>query len=479
MKNLVKIPYLILFLFLFHSLSYSQSELKIRLDALLADSMFQSTIASINVYDLTAKNSLYQNQVKLLLKPASNMKVVTTAAGLCFLGPDYKFQTLLYHTGSITDSVCTGDLYLEGRGDPDFGLLDLDTLAGQIKRLGIKEIKGHVYADVSYMDSLFWGKGWMWDDDPSTDAPYLSPLNINSNTVTVNIAPGLPGNAPVVSTIPWSSYFTIKNNSYTIAGDSSTFKWDRDWLHRKNDIVLSGNLPVNAPLIASEINVYDPARYFLTLFKEKLETANILVLGSIDTARVPKDARLIYTFSRPYSEVIVNLNKTSDNLSAEMTLRAMAYKYFGKPATPENGIKLVDSLVTLSGLNYKNYRIVDGSGVSHYNLISTELLLNVLKYIYNSRPELFGILYNSFPIAGVDGSLKNRMINTEAFNNVHAKTGTLSGISSLSGYVTAKDKHMLAFSAIIQNYVGSYSRAVKMLDEIGRILAESGQGASE
>ncbi|MGE5441071.1 MAG: D-alanyl-D-alanine carboxypeptidase/D-alanyl-D-alanine-endopeptidase [Bacteroidota bacterium] len=479
MKNLVKFPYLIVFLFLFHSLSYSQSELKIRLDALLADSMFQSTVASVNVYDLTAKSPLYQNQIKLLLKPASNMKVITTAAGLCFLGPDYKFQTLMYHTGSITDSVCTGDLYLEGRGDPDFGLLDLDTLLQSVKLLGIKEVKGNIYADVSYMDSLFWGKGWMWDDDPSTDAPYLSPLNINSNTVTVSIAPGLPGNAPIVSTIPESGYFKIKNKSYTVAGDSSTFRWDRDWLNRKNDIVLSGNLPMKSPLIANEINVYDPARYFLTLFKEKLERAGIIVLGGIDTSRVPKDAKLIYIFSRPFSQVIVNLNKTSDNLSAEMTLRAMAYKYFGKPATPENGIKMVDSLITLSGLNYKDYRIVDGSGVSHYNLVSSELLLNVLKYIYNFRPELYGILYNSFPVAGVDGSLDYRMRNTEASNNLHAKTGTLSGISSLSGYVTAKNRHVLAFSAIIQNYVGSSSRAVKILDEIGRILAESGQGASE
>lgn len=479
MKNLIKFPYVILFLFLTSSLSFSQSELKIKLDSLLADSMFQSTAASVNVYDLTSKNSLYERQTKLLLKPASNMKVVTTAAGLCFLGPDYKFQTLLYHTGKITDSVCTGDLYLEGRGDPDFGLSDLDTLVREIKHLGIKEIKGNVYADVSYMDSLFWGKGWMWDDDPSTDAPYLSPLNINSNTVTVNIAPGLSGNGALVSTFPATSYFIIKNRSFTVLGDSSTFQWDRDWLHRKNDIIVSGSLPLTSPVISSEINVFDPARYFLTLFKERLETAHILVPGKIDTARVPKDAKLIYTFSRPYGEVIVNLNKTSDNLSAEMTLRAMAYKYFGKPATPENGIKMVDSLITLSGLKYKDYRIVDGSGVSHYNLISTELLLNVLKYIYTSRPELFGLLYNSFPIAGVDGSLKKRMINTEASNNVHAKTGTLSGVSSLSGYVTSSNKHMLAFSVIIQNYVGGSYRAVRVLDEIGRILAESGQEASQ
>lgn len=473
MKNTVKFPCLLLFLSLLSSLSYCQQpQLKIKLDQLLSDSMFQQTAASVDVYDLTAGDTLYENRNKLLLKPASNMKVLTTAAGLYFLGTDYNFQTRIYHTGDITDSVCTGNLYIEGHGDPDFSLLDLDSLVRIIKSAGIKEIRGNIYADVSYMDSLFWGKGWMWDDDPSTDAPYLSPLNINSNTVTVNIAPGLPGNPAVVSTIPQTSYFRVKNSSLTVLSDSSTFQWDRDWLHRKNDIILSGNLPFKAPLIAGEINVYDPARYFLTLFRERLETGNIIVLGIIDTSRVPSEAKFMYTFNRPYGEVIVNLNKTSDNLSAEMTLRAMAYKYYGKPAAPENGIKMIDSLITLAGLNYRNYRIVDGSGVSHYNLITTELLLNVLKYIYNSRPGLYNVLYYSFPIAGVDGSLKNRMKNSAAFNNVHAKTGTLSGVSSLSGYVTAANGHLLAFSAIIQNYVGSSKNAVRILDEIGRILAE-------
>ncbi|HEX2868352.1 MAG TPA: D-alanyl-D-alanine carboxypeptidase/D-alanyl-D-alanine-endopeptidase [Ignavibacteriales bacterium] len=481
MKKNTKFSFSILLFVLLSSVSYPQSGLKAKLDTLLSDSIFQATAASVNVYDLTAGKPLYQNKIKLLLKPASNMKIITTSAALCFLGPEYQFQTNLYYTGTITpDSIMTGDLYVEGKGDPDFGLADLDSLVKQIKLLGIKEIKGHVYGDVSYMDSIFWGKGWMWDDDPSTDAPYMSALNINSNTVTVNIKPGFPGTPAVVTTVPETPFFKIINRSLTISGDSSTFKWDRDWLHRTNNIVLSGNLPLKSSPITEDINVYDPARYFLTLLKERLEFSRVLVLGTVDTASVPTNAKLFYTFNRPYGEVIVNLNKTSDNLSAEMTLRAMAYRFFGKPATPENGIKMVDSLITLSGLNYKDYRIVDGSGVSHYNLVTTELLLDVLKYIYYSKPRLFGVLYNSFPNAGVDGSLGNRMKNTLAFNNLHAKTGSLSGVNSLSGYVTAQNKHMLAFSAIIQNYVGSASRAIKILDEIGRILSESGNAeASE
>jgi len=155
-----------------------------------------------------------------------------------------------------------------------------------------------------------------------------------------------------------------------------------------------------------------------------------------------------------------------------MTLLALAEKYFGKPANAKNGISVIEKMIELIGLSPSDYRIVDGSGVSHYNVVTTELLSTLLKYFYNKRPELYEILYNSFPIAGIDGTLENRMRNTLAENNVHAKTGTITGVSTLSGYVTTKIKHTLAFSIMIQNYVGSSSKAKEFQDQICKILAE-------
>ncbi len=155
-----------------------------------------------------------------------------------------------------------------------------------------------------------------------------------------------------------------------------------------------------------------------------------------------------------------------------MTLRALAYKYFGKPASAKNGIKMIDSLITIVGLNPSSYRIVDGSGVSRYNLITANLLVNVLKYFYIKKPQLYQVLYNSFPVAGVDGTLKRRMKNGLAYNNVHAKTGTLSGVSSLSGYLTAANNHKIIFSILIQNYTGHASKARSIQDKICEILSE-------
>ncbi len=215
----------------------------------------------------------------------------------------------------------------------------------------------------------------------------------------------------------------------------------------------------------------EPAKYFLTVFSEVLDSNNIKLIGNIGIEKLPEQIILLNSFSRKYSDIIDNLNKTSDNLSAEMTLLALAEKFYGKPANAKNGIKVIDKMIELVGLKPEEYRLVDGSGVSHYNVVTAELLSAILKYFYVERPELYTILYNSFPIAGVDGTLENRMRNTLAEKNVHAKTGTITGVSTLSGYVTSKKNHTLAFSIMIQNYVGSSTKAKEFQDQICKILA--------
>ncbi|MDP4172720.1 MAG: D-alanyl-D-alanine carboxypeptidase/D-alanyl-D-alanine-endopeptidase [Bacteroidota bacterium] len=469
MKNLLNL----LFITIFSLNLFAQNKIKDQISILLEDSLFKSSMAAIEVYDLSKKETLFEKNSELLLHPASNMKILTTSAGLYFLGPDYNFETALFHTGQIRRSTLKGSLYILGGGDPDFTTGDLDSLILSLKRQGIKKITGNIYADLSFTDSLFWGKGWMWDDDPSTDAPYLSALNINKNSVITIAEPGENGKKAKVKTIPESKFFKIINHSVTVSDKSlSSFDMQRNWISRRNAIVAKGNFYSGSEPEAIQMNVYNPAQYFLTLFTEKLRENKISFHGKLKISSVPTDTTRLYTFKRPYSNVIMGLNKNSDNLSAEMVLRALSVKYFGRPANADNGIKIVDSLITLSGLDYKSYRIVDGSGVSHYNLINAHLLLNVLRFIYQNRPELFNILYNSFPVAGVDGTLRERMKSGNAFSNVHAKTGTISGVSCLSGYAKSKSGHLLAFSLMFQNYAGSSSRAVKIQNDICQILSE-------
>ncbi len=449
--------------------AYPQS-LKSKLDEVLKDKFFESCLVSIQVEDLTTNKTLYKKNEKFLLRPASNMKIITSATGLLYLTPDYEFSTDLYYDGYVRNDTLYGNIYIVGGCDPDFVTQDLYLFVDAIKSLNISVINGNIYGDVSFKDSLYWGKGWMWDDDPSFDAPYLSALNINDNCVEVFVQQSEYLEKPTVTLIPGTNYLTV-NNVSSLEGDEK-FQIIRNWIEKKNEVVVKGKLPISNRYVRQFVNVLEPAKYFLTLFSEVLDSNNIKTLGNTVLQVLPLETNLLYSFKRKYSDIIENLNKTSDNLSAEMTLYALANEYYGKPATADSGVQLINLMMDSIGLESKDYRIVDGSGVSHYNSVSAEVLVNILKYFYDEKPELYEILNNSFPIAGIDGTLEFRMRNTVAENNVHAKTGTLTGVSCISGYLSTKNRHKLAFSIMMQNFVVSSSKAKEFQDEICRILCE-------
>jgi D-alanyl-D-alanine carboxypeptidase/D-alanyl-D-alanine-endopeptidase (penicillin-binding protein 4) len=474
----MKSKYLFFFLLII-TISYPQNTIKQlhrKIENLSKDKLFETSFAGIDIYNLSTKKILYQENNTRLFRPASNMKILTSAAGLKYLGQDYQFKTSLYYVGEIVDSILFGHVYVVGGCDPDFTSNDLEILILNLKNLGIKSITGNLYGDVSMKDSLFWGNGWMWDDDPSTDAPYLSALNINDNAVTIIAEYDKANDAMKIVSIPQTGYVNFEFKNDSIQNDRR-ITIDRDWINRKNKFVIEGNFSARnlgyRNTIIERLNIYNPALYFLTLFEEALSRNGIKFTGDLKIKSLDEHATQIYTFERSYDSVIVNLNKTSDNLSAEMTLLALADKYFGKPASAKNGLKMIDSLIVLCGLEPDEYRLVDGSGVSHYNLVSSELLLAILKHFYYEEPALFQVLYNSFPIAGVDGTLKNRMRNSKAENNVHAKTGTISGVSSLSGYVKNRKGNVIAFSIMVQNYYNNSNKARDFIDNICEILADS------
>ncbi|MFZ1281593.1 MAG: D-alanyl-D-alanine carboxypeptidase/D-alanyl-D-alanine-endopeptidase [Ignavibacteriaceae bacterium] len=438
---------------------YPQS-LKTKLDKVLKDKFFESCLVSIQVEDLTANKILFKKNEKMLLRPASNMKVITSTAGLLYLDPDYEFKTDLYYDGFVSNDTLYGNIFVVGGCDPDFVTQDISTFVDAIKSLNVSVINGNIIGDVSFKDSLYWGKGWMWDDDPSSDAPYLGALNINDNCVEVSY----DSKEKLFNTNPKTKFVDVKR----IENDVELFI-DRNWLERKNEILIVGKDDKKS--YTTKVNVLNPELYFLQVFSEVLDSNNVTILGRIESHKISENALYLTSESRKYSDVIINLNKESDNLSAEMTLLALAEKYYGKPATAKNGINVVEKMIEEIELNSEDYRLVDGSGVSHYNVVSAELIVKILKYVFNQKPELYEILYNSFPIAGVDGTLEYRMKNTSAEKNVHAKTGTLSGVSTLSGYLTTKNNHTIAFSILMQNYVGSSTKAKEFQDEICKILS--------
>ncbi len=339
-----------------------------RLDALVDDSLLETTQAGMMVWDLTDDSLLYSRNARQLLRPASTMKLLTAVTALDRLGTDYKFKTSLYYRGTISQGQLRGDLICRGGMDPLFSRKDMLAFVQAVKQQGVRSISGRVIVDTSMKESEKWGEGWCWDDDN----PELTPLLIEGK----------------------------------------------------------GN-------------------FGATLLRELRAAGVSTGVGSVITGGVPRDAKLLITRTHTIAEVLKPMMKESDNLCAESTFYQVAASTGKRPATAKDGQEVERDLIEKLGLQGDTYRLADGSGLSLYNYVSAELLCMLLRHAWRS-PSIHEALLPALPIAGVDGTLKDRMKKTAAAGNVLAKTGTLSGISSLAGYCTSFDGHDLCFSIINQ-----------------------------
>ncbi len=456
--------------------TYAQN-LQKQIDQLLERDFYKNATTGIFVYDLTDNKPLYQKDEKKLCRPASNMKLLTSASALLYLKPEYEFITKLYYTGIIdTEGILLGDLYLEGGFDPELMSADLDFLIQSLSKIGIKKINGSLFIDVSMADSIHWGKAWSWDDDKEAFQPYISPLPINRDIVKLKVIPASPSQNPIIKTEPETSFIRIVNEATTEWKSQLPAKksliFDRKLDGNLNLIRISGTISSSSSAYQTMISLQNPNGYVLALFAESI-TQNYpsSVLQSSGVRQVPSDAYFAGSIAHTLPDVIRKLNKDSENLNAEMLLYAMGYQCGNKPATTESGITMLQQTITQVGLNPERYKIVDGSGLSNQNYLSPELLVSVLKHMYASP--YYGIFKESLPIAGIDGTLANRMKNTTANQRVFAKTGSLTGVSTLSGYVKTRNGHWLAFSIMIQNFVEKTSDVTIYLDKICEILADS------
>ena len=455
----------------------SIKQLEADINKIIDDPFFESSVISIDIFNLTDNLPLYQKNNKLLLHPASNMKILTSFAGLLYLGSGYQFETKMFHTSVISGDTLYGDIYVVGGFDPDFTTDDLEKFVNEIEKSGVKYIAGNLFADLSAKDSLYWGKGWMWDDEPDPSAPYLCALNINDNSIEVFVSGTKTDSLVNVKLIPETEYVKVENHAINVSSGNNNFTIARNWIERENKIIIDGEVR-SGKVIDEEINtemlsLLDPGKYFLTLFKEQLQQKGIILNGSIGFKKMPENANHLSSVFRSIDTVLVNMNKESDNLSAEMILYALALNDSGAPASVDNGIEAIKRMINLTGLDADSYSIADGSGVSRYNLISTELIINLIKYFFSTNTGLFNDFYYTLPIAGMEGTLENRMLNTLAEGNLRAKTGTLNGVTTLSGFVYGASGDLIACSIFIQNYTAKNSTARKFIDRICELLARS------
>ena len=348
------------------------------------------------VYDLT-DDSLFSafNEQKTMI-PASTHKLLTSITALDTLGDDGKFRTHAFYEGSIEQGVLKGDLCVVGGFDPAFSYQDLQRLAKAVKNLGIQRIAGHIVGDISMKDSLRLGYGWSWDDVPSPVTPCLTPL-----------------------------FF---NHQRPIDGRM--------------------NMMMNAD------------EYFLQMLQKELKAIGVESKEkAIKLSSSPSDTRqnkAFFTVTHTIKDILPTLLQESDNLYAEALLYRLAATQHNAHATAKDGISLLWNLLEKAGIDKKRLRIVDGSGMSLYNGFTAEAQVKLLRYAYQKKKGIFDVLYASLPVAGESGTMMERMKEGTAHGNVHAKTGTHTNASCLTGYATASNGHLLAFAILCNGTTNRY-----------------------
>lgn len=440
------------------------------IDQIIYEELPEGTDIALMVYDLTNDTTLYAYREKIMCRPASVQKVITSVTALSSLGADYKFKTALRTQASIgKDSVLNGNLYLVGGLDPAFNEHELRSMVSDLKKAGVKKIDGTLYADVSIMDTMYWATGWCWDDAPASFQPYISPLMVHQGFVGIEVKPTVKGQAPEVNIYPANSYIKVVNKAVTRNDSLGPLSITRDWMHNDNTIVIEGNCKRRQ---STDLSVVGSADFTFALFRQYLDEAGISY-DKYGWGNCPVMARDISVVSHGLPSIVKEALKESNNLFAEAMFLQTGRIQYPKGIRFKDAAKFLQNFVSRKfGMFTSAFNIVDGSGLSMYDMCSPQFMVDMLSLIYKDR-ELYNIMYKSLPISGVDGTLKTRLNDKTTLNKVHAKTGTVTGSCTLAGYIHTHDGRDLAFCIMNEGAIKmAPSRNVQ--DKICTVLCELG-----
>jgi serine-type D-Ala-D-Ala carboxypeptidase/endopeptidase (penicillin-binding protein 4) len=466
----------------------------------------------IEVVSLATGQTLYSQNADKLFTPASNTKLFTTAAALALIGPDYKFRTTVETTGTLDRyGRLNGDLVLVGHGDPNLSgrelpydlktqrnddpIQALEALADALVKKGVKFIDGDIVADDSYFAFERYGEGWSQDDLVWADGAPVSALTINDNVVFVNIMPAdRPGEKAFVSVKPFADYYRLDNRIITTpAGTGRKLSINRE--PGSTVLTLWGNMPLDDAGANEALAIEDPAEFAAGLFRQLLEERGIVIYGhqrtrhtelaslstfsvtalapsrgGDDDRRPPNQSITLASYeSKPLLQDIRVTNKISQNLHAEILLRLMGRER-GNAGTIEGGLEVLRGFLTQAGISSDQYAFYDGSGLSRQDLVTPHAIVQLLRYC-STQP--WGADYKTtFPVAGVDGSLTDRLTSPRLHGRIMAKTGSLGGVKALSGYATTDAGQAIVFSILTNNFNLPAKRVTDAIDELVQTIVD-------
>ena len=431
---------------------------------------------AVVVQSLARGDRLFDLNPQTLLVPASVVKLVSVATAVDAVGWDYRFTTTVRASGPIENGALRGDLLVIGSGDPAIGGRggdDLSVWIDALRAAGIDRIDGRVIGVDDTFEDPRPGFAWSWDDLGYSTGAIFGALNLAENRLTVTVNPGAFAGRPTSLAFNVDAQdLPITNRSTTGASGSAALVWP-EMRPGETTLTIAGSLPLGGMAATLNVSTGNPTAWFARILRRRLIAAGIEVGGAAadgDEVSIPApdQAPIIYTYrSHPLSEIARPLLKESINLYAEALQRLNASGPL--PHTNDQALDGIKQRLTSWGVPTDSYQLVDGSGLSRRDVLSPEVLLTVLTRMYD--PAGTSPWMAALPVAGVDGTLAARMKGTAGENNVRAKTGTMSNVRSLAGYVKTRDGEPLAFVAIVDNFEGTGAQANAALDALAVRLA--------
>jgi D-alanyl-D-alanine carboxypeptidase/D-alanyl-D-alanine-endopeptidase (penicillin-binding protein 4) len=443
----------------------TQDQLTRDLDAIFDAPVLARALVGVRIESLRTGRVLYTRNANKLVVPASNMKLFTMAVAAEKLGWDYRFETRLEAAGTLEDGSLEGDLIVTGSGDPSITSPDGGTpalfteWAEALKKAGIRRVHGRIIGDDNAFDDEGWGAGWAWD---YLNAGYAAPsgaLSYNENVVSVRVTPGAKDGDPArIVLSPAGATFDVVNDVITAApGTSVSVTVDR--LPGSSRLVVSGRVPAGGNTTSRTTTIDNPTRFFVEALGVALRERGIHVTeGACDIDDLPSappasGRQLIAARqSLPLSSLGGHFLKVSQNFYGEMFLKAIA-RAAGRPGSAQAARQIVRETLAAWGIPADAYVMNDGSGLSRYDYVSADAVVTLLKHVWDDE-RLRGPFLAALPVGGHDGTLSSRMKNNALNRRVQAKTGTISNMRALSGFLDTTDGDKLVFSIIANHYTG-------------------------
>lgn len=446
------------------------SQLAEKINQILESNEARRLNFSIQVNNLKTGEEIYSLNPYKSMTPASTTKSFTAYAALEFLKPDFTYTTdILFDKTKInSDGILSGDLYIKFSGDPSLTRQELAQLISKLKSYNIKEIDGNIIIDDSIFDQGYQAPGWPWDDSKFCFAAPTSAIVINKNCFYLNLSPGVAKND--LSKLSSSSkYFvTIRNEIMTEKNQKCSPELEA---HPDNSYDLTGCIDIKSERIPLSIAYQNPRLMIEPLINKLLTKQNIKINGKTLFNPTPSEYKVMLQHKSKTLDILVkDMMKISDNIAADNFIKTIGAHYYKTQGNFANGVKAIKEILSNTNIDSSQIRLFDGSGGSRYNLIAADQLVQLYTAAYNNK-DIYSYFYNSLPISATDGRLEKKLTHSDLHGKINAKTGTMAGVSCLSGYLTKDENQILVFAIMINGHAEK-SYINKIMEQILVELAQ-------